>query len=56
VRILAGLSMFACMVTVNILVLIFGWGMQAVNWWVIIGGAVVHIMFLIISAAMGKEG
>lgn len=54
-RLLAVLCMFACMVSVNILVLIFGWGMQAVNWWVIIGGAIVHMMFLVISTAFSKE-
>jgi membrane protein YdbS with pleckstrin-like domain len=54
-KLLAILSIFVCVALVNIGVLIFGWGLQAINWWVIIGGALVHIMFLIISTAMSKE-
>ena len=56
-HILALLMVLGCMIGLQVLVMIYGWGLEPQSWWWIVGGGLVGMVFLnLVGKKVLKEG
>jgi mannose/fructose/N-acetylgalactosamine-specific phosphotransferase system component IIC len=54
-KLLASLLLVGMNMATNIAVLIFGWGLTPQSWMLIIGGAILGLIFLFISVVINQK-
>lgn len=54
-KVVAGISVFVAAVVLQVMVMIYGWGLQPVSWWWILGGGVAGAALIKIIEAIARE-